>query len=128
MRKRRRLGCVDRESPGFLARVRPGREDRPMRRVSSAAALTPRGIRARLLDGADHYDELVQKAIGSAKVSLWIATANVKEMRVEAPIGTVARARGRYISILDTLDGLASRGVELRMLHAGTPSRPFREE
>jgi phosphatidylserine/phosphatidylglycerophosphate/cardiolipin synthase-like enzyme len=91
-------------------------------------SVASRRVRARLLADADHYVELVQSAIGSARVSVWIATANVKEMRVEAPIGTVARARGRYISILDTLDGLASRGVELRLLHAGTPSRPFRAE
>ncbi len=94
----------------------------------SAAALTPRGITARLLDGADHYSELVSKAIASAKVSLWIATANVKEMRVEAKVGTSARARGRYVSILDTLADLKRRGVELRFLHGGVPSRPFREE
>jgi phosphatidylserine/phosphatidylglycerophosphate/cardiolipin synthase-like enzyme len=91
-------------------------------------SVAPRSVRARLLADADHYVELVQRAIGDARVSVWIATANVKEMRVEAPIGTVARAKGRYMSILDTLDGLAARGVELRLLHAGVPSRPFRAE
>ena len=87
-----------------------------------------RTVRARLIADGDHYAELVQKALGGAKVSVWISTANVKEMRVEAPIGTVARSRGRYMSILDTLDGLAARGVELRLLHAGVPSRQFRAE
>jgi phosphatidylserine/phosphatidylglycerophosphate/cardiolipin synthase-like enzyme len=77
---------------------------------------------------AEHYTELVMKSITSAQVSLWISTANLKELRVEAPIGTRARARGRYISILDVLDQLARRGVELRILHAGAPSRPFAEE
>jgi phosphatidylserine/phosphatidylglycerophosphate/cardiolipin synthase-like enzyme len=91
-------------------------------------AVPARNVRARLLADADHYVDLVQGAIGAARVSVWIATANVKEMRVEAPIGTVARARGRFMSILDTLDGLASRGVELRLLHAAVPSRPFRAE
>ena len=91
-------------------------------------SVASRSVRARMLADADHYVELVQSAIGGARVSVWIATANVKEMRVEAPIGTVARARGRYMSILDTLDGLAGRGVELRLLHAGIPSRPFRAE
>ncbi len=99
-----------------------------MRRVSSATALTPRAIRARLLDGSDHYDELVQKAVASATVSLWIATANVKEMRVEAPVGTAARARGRFVSILDMLASLRGRGVELRLLHGGVPSRAFSAE
>jgi len=87
-----------------------------------------RAIRAQLVADADHYTELVLKAIAGARVSLWIATANVKEMRIEAPIGTRARAAGRFMSILETLEGLASRGVELRLLHAGVPSRPFRTE
>jgi phosphatidylserine/phosphatidylglycerophosphate/cardiolipin synthase-like enzyme len=87
-----------------------------------------RSIAARLLVDAEHYTELVLRAIADARVSLWIATANLKELRIEAPIGTVARARGRFVSILDTLDGLAKRGVELRLLHATPPSRPFAQE
>jgi phosphatidylserine/phosphatidylglycerophosphate/cardiolipin synthase-like enzyme len=87
-----------------------------------------RAISARLVADADHYTELVLKAIAGARVSLWIATANVKEMRIEAPIGTRARASGRFMSILETLDDLAARGVELRLLHASVPSRPFRAE
>ncbi len=112
----------------FLAQEGFARHDLLVRRASSAAALTPRSLRARLLDGVDHYDELVQKAVAGATVSLWIATANVKEMRVEAPVGTAARARGRFVSILDTLASLSRRGVELRFLHGGAPSRPFRAE
>jgi phosphatidylserine/phosphatidylglycerophosphate/cardiolipin synthase-like enzyme len=91
-------------------------------------SLERRAIRAQLVADSDHYTELVLKAIAGARVSLWIATANVKEMRIEAPIGTRARAQGRYVSILETLEGLASRGVELRLLHAGVPSRFFRAE
>ena len=87
-----------------------------------------RSISADVLFDAEHYTELVLKAIAGAKVSLWIATANLKEMRIEAPIGTVARAKGRFISILDTLDQLSQRGVELRLLHATRPSRPFAAE
>jgi phosphatidylserine/phosphatidylglycerophosphate/cardiolipin synthase-like enzyme len=67
-------------------------------------------------------------AMAKAKVSLWIATANVKGLRVEAPIGSRARARGAYISVLELLDGLAARGVELRLLHGGLPSRAFRDD
>src|SRR6185436_8026821 len=75
-----------------------------------------------------HYKEVVMGAVAGARVSLWIATANVKELRVEAPIGSRARAKGRYMSILDLFDGLAARGVEIRLLHAGIPSRAFRAE
>ena len=85
-----------------------------------------RSARVRLVTDTEHYSVLVQGAIAKAKVSLWIATANVKEMMLEAPVGTVARAKGRYVSILDTFSELARRGVELRFLHAGIPSRAFR--
>jgi phosphatidylserine/phosphatidylglycerophosphate/cardiolipin synthase-like enzyme len=88
---------------------------------------TSRSVRARLIIDRDHYVTLI-KAIEDAKVSVWISTANVKSMMIEAPIGTVARARGKYVSILDTFDGLAQRGVDLRLLHAGLPSGPFRTE
>ncbi len=78
-----------------------------------------------LIRGRAHYVELVMGAMAKAKVSLWIATANVKGLRVEAPLGTRARARGAYISVLEMLGGLAARGVELRLLHGGLPRSPF---
>jgi phosphatidylserine/phosphatidylglycerophosphate/cardiolipin synthase-like enzyme len=88
----------------------------------------PWALHASLVADADHYTELVLKTIARARVSVWIATANVKEMRIEAPIGTTARARGLFMSILETFEGLAAAKVELRLLHGGVPSRPFRAE
>ena len=87
-----------------------------------------RSTRLRLITDREHYDEVIAKRITAARVSVWIATANLKELRVEAPIGSVARARGRYVSILDTFEDLTKRGVDVRILHATLPSRPFREE
>jgi phosphatidylserine/phosphatidylglycerophosphate/cardiolipin synthase-like enzyme len=87
-----------------------------------------RTIRAKLLVDADHYTDLVSRAIGGAEVAVWIATANLKTMLVEAPIGSRARARGRYISFFETLSDLAKRGVDVRILHAGIPSGPLRKE
>lgn len=89
---------------------------------------TKRRVEVTLVRDRAHYDEVVMGALARAKVSVWISTANVKGVRVEAPLGTRARARGRYVSILEILDGLAARGVELRMLHAGVPSRAFRAD
>jgi phosphatidylserine/phosphatidylglycerophosphate/cardiolipin synthase-like enzyme len=88
--------------------------------------LPERSIRASLVVDQDHYAELIAKLIQGARISVWIATANAKELRVEAPIGTRARAAGRYISLLDALDDLKTRGVEIRMLHGADPSRPFK--
>jgi phosphatidylserine/phosphatidylglycerophosphate/cardiolipin synthase-like enzyme len=79
-----------------------------------------------LVDRA-HYEH-VTLALAAARTSVWIATANVKQVMIEAPIGTRDRARGRYVPILDTLQSLCDRGVNVRLLHATPPSRPFREE
>lgn len=89
-------------------------------------SLGARTAKVSLVVDRDHYDELVLRTISEARTSVWIGTANVKEMMVEAPIGTVARARRRFLSILDTFDDLSKRGVEIRILHAGVPSRAFR--
>jgi phosphatidylserine/phosphatidylglycerophosphate/cardiolipin synthase-like enzyme len=68
----------------------------------------------------------------AAKVSVWIATANVKELMVEDRRAKPGRRRSMkrsdYVSVLAQLDELAARGVELRLLHAELPSGPFRRE
>ena len=66
------------------------------------------------------------RALAEARVSVWIATANVKDIHLEAPIGTRARARGEYLSITEQLTELVRRNVEVRILHGALPSRPFR--
>jgi phosphatidylserine/phosphatidylglycerophosphate/cardiolipin synthase-like enzyme len=78
-----------------------------------------RAIRSRLVWGREHYEHVVQ-AVRKAQVSVWIATANLKDLHVEV-------ARGRYGSMLAELDALCGRGVDLRILHASLPSRPFRD-
>lgn len=95
---------------------------------SRRTAPEPRRVRARLLDGREHYDELVAKIVSRAKVSVWIATANLKTMLVEAEVGTRARARGRYVSFFERLAELAASGVEVRLLHASAPSAPLAKE
>ena len=79
-----------------------------------------RPIAAALVRDREHYDRIVA-AVRRAECSVWIATANLKEMLVEAQWPR----RGSYRSILEDLDTLASRGVELRLMHASHPSRPF---
>jgi phosphatidylserine/phosphatidylglycerophosphate/cardiolipin synthase-like enzyme len=88
--------------------------------------LTRRAAVSLVVDSA-HYTH-VTLALANARTSVWIATANVKQLMIEAPIGTRARARGRYVPILDTIQSLCDRGVQVRLLHATLPSGPFREE
>ena len=63
---------------------------------------TRRRVEITLIRDRAHYDEVVMGAIAKARVSVWISTANVKGVRVEAPIGSRARARGAYVSLLET--------------------------
>ncbi len=73
----------------------------------------------RLLEDRDHHDVVID-AVRRARLSVWISTANLKELRVPG------RAARRYMSVLDVFDRLARDGVELRILHASVPSRAFR--
>jgi phosphatidylserine/phosphatidylglycerophosphate/cardiolipin synthase-like enzyme len=84
----------------------------------------PRSVGIALLAGRAHY-EIVMGRLLRARCSVWIATANLKELLVEGPRRS-ARSRDRFGSVLASLDELAAAGIELRLLHAGQPSRAFR--
>jgi phosphatidylserine/phosphatidylglycerophosphate/cardiolipin synthase-like enzyme len=122
------------------ARARPAKRAKSPRRTAATTmqehgvldvALPARPVSLELLGGRAHYDRVIAAVLG-AHTSVWIATANVKSLLVEdgraAPGRRRAHRRSTYVSILAHLDELARRGVELRLLHAELPSRPFREE
>ena len=58
-----------------------------------------RRVELRLLRDRAHYDALITRGIAAARVSVWVATANLKELHVEAPIGSRARARASWSDI-----------------------------
>jgi phosphatidylserine/phosphatidylglycerophosphate/cardiolipin synthase-like enzyme len=84
-----------------------------------------------LVGGRGHYERVIT-AIRNAQTSVWIATANVKELMIEDGRARPGRrrtlTRSTYVSVLAILDELAAKGVELRLLHAEIPSGPFRAE
>ena len=71
----------------------------------------------RLLQNREIYTTLVREHMLEAKRSLWIATANLKDMHVE-------RGRG-YRSVLESFRKLAARGVDVRILHSGVPGERY---
>jgi len=75
----------------------------------------PAGEVELVIDG-QHFYRIVHDGILKAKVSLDIATADFKAMLVPQPASNRAR------SIIEIFRGLSKRGVEIRLLQAGTPS------
>jgi phosphatidylserine/phosphatidylglycerophosphate/cardiolipin synthase-like enzyme len=75
-------------------------------------------VEAKLLANEALYREVILQRLLSARESVWMSTANLKDMQIERG--------GKFRSILETFAELAQRGVELRILHAELPSRPFR--
>jgi phosphatidylserine/phosphatidylglycerophosphate/cardiolipin synthase-like enzyme len=91
-----------------------------------------RPVMLALVAGRGHYETVVKAAM-NAERSLWIATANLKELMVEDERARPGRRRavgrqGEYRSVLEVFEDQVTRGVEIRILHASEPSRPFREE
>jgi phosphatidylserine/phosphatidylglycerophosphate/cardiolipin synthase-like enzyme len=93
--------------------------------VDFVLPLAPRTFE--LVAGRGHYERVV-RAVLEAKRSVWIATANLKELMVQGPVLVPRRRRNGYRSVLEAFAELAERGVELRILHASLPSRAFRDE
>jgi phosphatidylserine/phosphatidylglycerophosphate/cardiolipin synthase-like enzyme len=79
-------------------------------------ARTPSGTVELVVDAQHHHRVVVEGMLG-ATVSLDIATADFKAMLV--PAGRGSRSAP---SIVEHLRRLAENGVEIRLLHAGTPS------
>lgn len=73
----------------------------------------------KLIHGFDLHQEVILDEILQAQRTVWIATANLKDMHV-------AKLRG-YMPILERFDLLAAQGVRFRIIHCELPSRPFRD-
>ena len=72
-----------------------------------------------LVTGSDLHERVIQQGVMEANRFVWIATANLKDMRVEHG--------GRFRPILKIFDDLSHKGVTFRIVHSELPSRPFRE-
>jgi phosphatidylserine/phosphatidylglycerophosphate/cardiolipin synthase-like enzyme len=69
-----------------------------------------------LISDAQHFTRIIREGVQRAKVSIDIMTADFKAMLV--PDGRTRRAA----SIVEVFRQLATKGVEIRLLHAGVPS------
>ncbi|MBD5181045.1 MAG: phospholipase [Bacteroidales bacterium] len=71
------------------------------------------------ISGKDHYDKVIGR-VASVKKSLWIGTADIKDLHVKNGSSTEP-----FLAILAKL---IKRGVEIRLIHAKEPGPAFRED
>jgi len=66
-----------------------------------------------------HYDQVIER-IKTVKKTLWIGTADIKDLYVKDGRNTKP--------LLELLSELVNRGVEIRLIHAKEPGPAFRED
>ena len=69
---------------------------------------------------AEHYSRVIAQ-FPKVKRLLWIATADLKDLYVEKKDNSV-------VPLLQVLNGLVKKGVEVRLIHAKEPGTAFRED
>ena len=67
----------------------------------------------------DHYEKVIER-IRDCKKTLWIGTADIKDLYVKDGRGTKP--------FLEVLSDLAKAGVAIRLIHAKEPGPAFRED
>ena len=73
-----------------------------------------------------HYKEVLAR-ISQVKHSLWIGTADIKDVYMDLPAGCLVAQGNKKVPLLGVLTGLIRRGVEVRLIHAKEPGPNFRE-
>ncbi len=71
------------------------------------------------IENQDHYDKVLTR-VAAVKKSLWIGTADIKDLHVKSGNSTEP--------FLGVLAKLLKRGVEIRLIHAKEPGPAFRED
>ena len=71
------------------------------------------------ISGIDHYNKVLSK-VASVRKSLWIGTADIKDLHVKAGNSTEP-----FLAVLALL---IKKGVEVRLIHAKEPGPVFRED
>ena len=73
----------------------------------------------RYIQNEQHYTEVISR-VAAVKQSLWIGTADIKDLYVSRG--------GDGVPFLSTLADLLKKGVDVRLIHAKEPGPMFRED
>ena len=71
------------------------------------------------IPNSGHYNEVLSRVI-HVKQSLWIGTADIKDLYIEE--------KGKTVPFLAVLAKLIKKGVAVRLIHAKEPGPAFRED
>jgi phosphatidylserine/phosphatidylglycerophosphate/cardiolipin synthase-like enzyme len=71
------------------------------------------------VSGIEHYEQVIAR-VATVKKSLWIGTADIKDLHVKVGNSTEP--------LLAVIAKLLKRGVEVRLIHAKEPGPAFRED
>ena len=71
------------------------------------------------ISNENHYEKVIER-IKNVKKTLWIGTADIKDLYVKDGRGTKP--------LLEVLSDLVKRGVEIRLIHAKEPGPAFRQD
>ena len=71
------------------------------------------------ISNSNHYNEVLSRVM-HVKQSLWIGTADIKDLYIEE--------KGRAVPFLGVLANLIKKGVAVRLIHAKEPGPVFRED
>lgn len=74
-----------------------------------------------------HYKDVLTRVL-QVRHSLWIGTADIKDVYMVLPVGCLGAQGNKKVPLLGVLAGLIRRGVELRLIHAKEPGPNFRED
>ncbi len=72
-----------------------------------------------IISGEALHQKVIHEMVLGASRTVWIATANLKDMHISTPRG--------YRPILEQFDQMARHGVTFRVVHSDLPSSHFRK-
>lgn len=103
--------------PSTSARKRPS--ETPSSNSIDTKKIISKNEQFLYISNESHYEQVIER-IKTVNKTLWIGTADIKDLYVKDGRGTKP--------LLEVLSDLAKRGVEIRLIHAKEPGPAFRQD
>lgn len=103
--------------PSTSARKRPS--ETPSSNSIDTKKIISKNEQFLYISNESHYEQVIER-IKTVNKTLWIGTADIKDLYVKDVRGTKP--------LLEVLSDLAKKGVEIRLIHAKEPGPAFRQD